>query len=1015
MTTPKIYVADLAAYNEGKLVGEWLELTDYTSGEEVMEAISELLEKFSKEQGVEREEFAIHDYEGFPSDFYSEYMGKEDFDKITTLIQKADESDLPYEVLMEYASVTGVDVEDLDDIPYNGRFDSEEAFAEDLVEQGVITDLSRYLEMYPTDMRILAQEEADNRVENMDDDDLLEQAGYKEDFDRIKEIEAEIEDLENKKSEVDEKIDELYDEEPAQTEEDIEKFDEKVEEFRDRIAEIEGEIEMLNDEKGNFEFDDEDDALEKAKEKLRDEYYDEIYDELSKDPVDYFVSNFGYEEKDLVNQSSFTVDYEALARDLSYDYTFVEHDGDIYVFSQYAKGGRVYAKGGLVTDLKDAFASDDLREELKSKMKEGDDIVAFAYTDYGGDFFDKVAIEYFEKNYPDNIVVERTAYSGKNAIVFGEPAKEFIEASENYILGYEDIESFYYEMQYEQETEDYERFLKDLETYEGYKVSENALDWLLENKSGYYTMTTQGLDFSSTDLEKELLEEGLIEKEEEEYQQGGGVGENFPPKGELKNKDNFLLKYEKKGSEYEFYVYKPEKKDVSSYEQIKYVCVNKDCPTRMSYNQFINYLYAETYLDDKTYANGGGVGDVSEVEAKKILMDLKNSGEIPIIRIGNHGQVFMALKNGHLKSYDNYKDAYAHYNKSKYANGGGVGDEEFAIAEKSIKMLNELHKEKNEEKKRALHSAMFQFNKENKIGQDNSGVIYVNGKKVAIAYLEENDRDKFIKGKYVEFKVKKFANGGGVGDLSKVVVYDNGGESFDRYTVFTPDGAVYGMSENAEGFNQYVGDSTEIKKGSHLGKKLKSVPEGIKKAVLARMEDDYEGGGYMAGGGEVRYKLKGNNFGQQIESGQKFKSLISKVFENQRGENKYPENFIKEIAYTGKIVKSDGSNYLKDYTYKGTLTKFEFLDDKDFLEALKYLDRPSIKSFKFEGGGYMDKGAKVPFKRKVKSISESLLERKKVPSKLQKDYGKTYSKKESIEAAKRIAGAMRAKEMAKKK
>jgi len=111
--------------------------------------------------------------------------------------------------------------------------------------------------------------------------------------------------------------------------------------------------------------------------------------------------------------------------------------------------------------------------------------------------------------------------------------------------------------------------------------------------------------------------------------------------------------------------------------------------------------------------------------------------------------------------------------------------------------------------------------------------------------------------------------------------------------------------------------------------------------------------GMMANGGEIRYKLKGNNFGQQIESGQKFKSLISKTFENQSGENIYPENFIKEIAYTGKIVKSDGSNYLKDYSYKGTLTKFKFLDNKDFLESLKYLDRPSIKSLKFEQGGVM--------------------------------------------------------------
>jgi hypothetical protein len=88
------------------------------------------------------------------------------------------------------------------------------------------------------------------------------------------------------------------------------------------------------------------------------------------------------------------------------------------------------------------------------------------------------------------------------------------------------------------------------------------------------------------------------------FDNGGGVGE-FPPKGELTNKDNFLLKYEKKGGEYEFFVYKPITKEVSGYNQIKHVCLNKDCPQKMTYEQFINYLYAELYLDDTKYADGG--------------------------------------------------------------------------------------------------------------------------------------------------------------------------------------------------------------------------------------------------------------------------------------------------------------------------------------------------------------------------------------------------------------------------
>lgn len=71
--------------------------------------------------------------------------------------------------------------------------------------------------------------------------------------------------------------------------------------------------------------------------------------------------------------------------------------------------------------------------------------------------------------------------------------------------------------------------------------------------------------------------------------------------------------------------------------------------------------------------------------------------------------------------------------------------------------------------------------------------------------------------------------------LHTVVVYDNGGATFDRYTVFTPDGSVFGMSENAEGFNQYLGECHEIEEGDHLGKELDSIPDGILKAVIDRM------------------------------------------------------------------------------------------------------------------------------------------------------------------------------------
>lgn len=58
----------------------------------------------------------------------------------------------------------------------------------------------------------------------------------------------------------------------------------------------------------------------------------------------------------------------------------------------------------------------------------------------------------------------------------------------------------------------------------------------------------------------------------------------------------------------------------------------------------------------------------------------------------------------------------------------------------------------------------------------------------------------------------------------------------------------------------------------------------------------------------------------------------------------------------------------------------------------------------------MAMGGKVKFKDKVAAVKKSLLKSKKVPKAVQKDYGKTFSPAEAEDSAKRIVGAMTAKE-----
>ena len=199
--------------------------------------------------------------------------------------------------------------------------------------------------------------------------------------------------------------------------------------------------------------------------------------------------------------------------------------------TEYAHGGKMsrggyFGKDALVKDLSEEFASEELLAKFRKKSGIKDtqltkpNVIAFAYTDYGGDFMDKVAIEYFLENHPKNIVVENTGYNGKNAIVFGKPAMDWVKATEDDIIGYEDFESFYYEKFYEEEQKSFHEYLGELEGEGYYYNIGEVMEWLSNNKSGNYSMTTSGLDFNADDLTDELLEVGLMEKSEE-YAKGG--------------------------------------------------------------------------------------------------------------------------------------------------------------------------------------------------------------------------------------------------------------------------------------------------------------------------------------------------------------------------------------------------------------------------------------------------------------------------------------------------------------
>jgi hypothetical protein len=97
-----------------------------------------------------------------------------------------------------------------------------------------------------------------------------------------------------------------------------------------------------------------------------------------------------------------------------------------------------------------------------------------------------------------------------------------------------------------------------------------------------------------------------MEGQNENYATGGGV-KIMPQQGTLLTKDKKLkLDYKKNGNNFEFVVYEGETNPVANYTKTSFKKKENGIVT-MDYNQFINYIYAEGYIDDKNYNLGGGV------------------------------------------------------------------------------------------------------------------------------------------------------------------------------------------------------------------------------------------------------------------------------------------------------------------------------------------------------------------------------------------------------------------------
>lgn len=125
--TPKIYVGTYAKYNDGSIDGKWIDLSEYNTYEDFVDACREL-HKDEKDP-----EFMVQDYENFPEKWYHEsgLPTEEEFDKINEYYLMDDSEKDAYAAYVSYTDNDSID--DFHDA-YQGKFDSAEDFAYHIVD-----------------------------------------------------------------------------------------------------------------------------------------------------------------------------------------------------------------------------------------------------------------------------------------------------------------------------------------------------------------------------------------------------------------------------------------------------------------------------------------------------------------------------------------------------------------------------------------------------------------------------------------------------------------------------------------------------------------------------------------------------------------------------------------------------------------------------------------------------------------------------------------------------------------
>jgi antirestriction protein len=134
----KVYVGTYRKYNEGSLAGDWLDLTDYSSKKDFIEACLEL------HDDEKDPELMFQDWEDIPADFIGESSIDE---KVWEWLELSEDDRETVAMYREDVNFNAPIEEALE--CYQGEFDSEEDWAVDYWEQtGMLSEVPEQVQSY---------------------------------------------------------------------------------------------------------------------------------------------------------------------------------------------------------------------------------------------------------------------------------------------------------------------------------------------------------------------------------------------------------------------------------------------------------------------------------------------------------------------------------------------------------------------------------------------------------------------------------------------------------------------------------------------------------------------------------------------------------------------------------------------------------------------------------------------------------------------------------------------------